>query len=228
KAILMDFNGVIIDDEALQMKAYRDVFAVDSVELSDEDYYASLGMDDRTFVAAQFARKGKSVTDDRISAIIEEKSGKWREMVSERLPLFEGIENFIEKMSREFVLGLVSMARRHEIDHVLDRSGLGRFFQTIVSADDVTNSKPDPECFRLGFKRLDAIRTAMGHTPMVHGDCLVIEDSPAGIQAAKAADLHALGVSNSVDAAALRAAGAGAIATDLRDWMPDSIRLLFV
>ncbi len=224
----MDFNGVIIDDESLQMEAYQDVLSADGVDLTSDDYLAALGMDDRSFVAAQFARAGKAVTDERISSIVEEKSGKWREMVSGKLPLFDGIEHFIEKMSREFTLGLVSMARRSEIDHVLERSGLARYFQTVVSADDVTKSKPDPECFRLGFRQLDALRTAMGHGPMVHGDCLVIEDSPAGIQAAKAADLHALGVSNSVDAAALRKAGAGAIATDLRDWMPDSIRLLFV
>lgn len=227
KAILMDFNGVIIDDEAVQMQAYREVFKADGVELSEADYYSALGMDDRTFVAFQYDRAGKKATDDRIGEIVKEKSEKWREIVSGDLPLFDGIENFIEKMSREFTLGLVSMSRRHEIDLVLDESGLGKFFKTVVSADDVENCKPDPECFRLGFQRLDAIRMANGHLPMTHDDCLVIEDSPAGIQGAVAADLLALGVANSVGADQLRDAGAGAVATDLRDWMPDSIRRLF-
>lgn len=227
KSILMDFNGVIIDDEAVQMQAYREVFEADGVELTEEHYYSALGMDDRTFVAAQYERAGKKAAEDRIGEIVKEKSDKWREIVSGNLPLFDGIENFIEKMSREFTLGLVSMSRRHEIDLVLEESGLGRFFETVVSADDVENCKPDPECFRLGFQRLDAIRMANGHLPMTHDDCLVIEDSPAGIQGAVAADLLALGVANSVGADQLRKAGAGAVATDLRDWMPDSIRLLF-
>ena len=223
----MDFNGVIIDDESVQMKAYQEVLKADGIELTEEQYFASLGMDDRRFVAAQFERVGKNVSDERTAEIIAEKSAKWREMVGESLPLFEGIENFVEKMSREFSLGIVSMARRQEIDYVLETSGLKKYFLTIVSADDVVNCKPDPECFRLGFKQLDSIRTAQGHLPMVHSDCLVIEDSPAGIAGALAADLPSLGVTNSVDAARLREAGAAAVANDLRDWMPESIRRVF-
>lgn len=224
----MDFNGVIIDDESVQMKAYQEVLEADGVDLTEEHYFASLGMDDRRFVAAQFERVGKKVSEEKIDEIIAEKSAKWKGMVGGNLPLFDGIENFIEKMSREFSLGLVSMARRHEIDYVLETSGLKKYFLTIVSADDVVNCKPDPECFRLGFKQLDSIRTAQGHLPMVHGDCLVIEDSPAGVAGARDADLPSLGVTNSVDAARLRDAGAGAIANDLRDWMPESIRRVFV
>ena len=223
----MDFNGVIIDDESVQMKAYQEVLKADGVDLTEENYYECLGMDDRRFVAAQFDRTGKTASEERIGEVITEKSAKWKEMVAGELPLFVGIENFIEKMSREFSLGLVSMARRHEIDYVLETSGLQKHFLTIISADDVVNCKPDPECFRLGFKQLDSIRTAQGHLPMVHGDCLVIEDSPAGVAGAKGADLPVLGVTNSVHAAELRETGAGAIATDLRDWMPESIRRVF-
>jgi len=223
----MDFNGVIIDDEAIQLKAYREIFDGDGVELTDEHYYSALGMDDRTFVAAQFGRADKTISDDRITEIIAAKSTKWRELVGAEMPLFDGIENFIVKISQEFVVGLVSMSRRNEIDHVLNATGLGKYFQTIVSADDVTNCKPDPECFRLGFQRLDAFRSAFGHSPMVHADCVVIEDSPAGIRGAVEADLQALGVSNSVDAAQLREAGARAVTHNLNDWMPDSIRRVF-
>ncbi len=224
----MDFNGVIINDESIQMKAYQEILKANDVELTEDNYFASLGMDDRRFVSAQFERAGKTVSEDKIGEVIKEKSAKWKEMVGDRLPLFEGIENFIEKMSREFSLGLVSMARRHEIDHVLETSNLKKYFLTIISADDVVNCKPDPECYRMGFEQLDALRTAQGHFPMVHGDCLVIEDSPAGVAAATAADLQVLGITNSVNAARLREVGAAAIATDLRDWMPESIRRVFI
>jgi len=228
KAILLDFNGVIINDEPVQMRAYQDVLKDEGIDLSEADYYASLGMDDRTFVAAAFERVGKRADDTTIDRVTAAKTAKWREAVADNVPLFDGIDNFIEKISSEFTLGIVSMAGRSEIELVLDKSGLRKHFAVIVSAEDVTNCKPDPECFRIGFRELDAARTAAGHSPMVHEDCLVIEDSPPGVVAARNADLPALGVANTVTADALRAAGAGAVAADLRDWMPESIRRVFV
>lgn len=63
---------------------------------------------------------------------------------------------------------------------------------------------------------------------MTHSECLVVEDSPPGVVAARNADLPVLGVANTVSPEALRNAGAGAVAKDLRDWMPESIRRVFV
>jgi len=92
----------------------------------------------------------------------------------------------------------------------------------------VTMCKPDAQCYRMGFRDLDLARTAQGHLPMVHKDCLVIEDSPPGVMAGRAADLPVLAVTNTVPAAQLRAAGANAIAKNLNDWFPESLRRVFV
>jgi beta-phosphoglucomutase-like phosphatase (HAD superfamily) len=228
KAILMDFNGVIINDEPVQMRAYQEVLKEKGIELSEADYYASLGMDDRTFVEAAYGRVGKSIDGVNVDEIVTAKSSKWKSIVDAELPLFEGIHGFVEKMSREFTLGVVSMAGWNEIKFVLDKSGMAKFFSTIVSAADVSKCKPDPECFRIGFRQIDAVRTSRGHLPMTHDECLVIEDSPPGVLAARNADLPALGVANTVSASELRAVGARAVATDLRDWMPAAIRRVFV
>ena len=59
KAILMDFNGVIINDEPIQHAAYKEIFAAEGIEVNDEDYYSRLGMDDRTFVASFLEANGK-------------------------------------------------------------------------------------------------------------------------------------------------------------------------
>ena len=189
KAILFDFNGVIIDDEPIQMKAYQEILKAEDIILTEEDYYSCLGMDDKTFVEAAFKRAGKTPETNKVLEITLAKSNRWRELIADNLPLFDGAENFIRKMSRQFTLGIVSMARRDEIEYVLERSGLRECFAAIVSAEDVSAPKPNPECYRIGFRYVDAAHTAHQHLPITHSECLVIEDSPAGILAAKNADL---------------------------------------
>ncbi len=227
KAILMDFNGVIIDDEPIQMRAYQEILSSEGITLTEEEYYSCLGMDDKTFVEAAFARAGKKPEDNKVLEITLAKSNRWREMIADELPIFEGADNFIRKMSREFTLGIVSMARREEIEYVLERANLKNCFSAIVSAEDVSAPKPNPECYRIGFRLVDAAHTAHAHLPITHGECLVIEDSPPGIEAAKRADLKTLGVTNTVSEAEMRETGADAIAKNLDDWMPESVRLVF-
>ena len=228
KAILMDFNGIIINDEPLQMKAYQEILKGEEIDLTEEQYYASMGMDDATFVKSAYARAKKELTENRLSAIREMKTAKWREIVEQEIPLFDGVENFVRKMAKDFALGIVSMARREEIEFVLEATNLRGCFSIIVSAEDISNHKPDPECYHKGFNLIDAARTARGSNPIVHSDCLVIEDAPQGIRAGHAAGLKTLGITNTVSADALREAGADAVSKSLSDWMPDSMRRVFV
>ncbi len=228
KAILMDFNGVIIDDEPLQMQAYQEILKDEGIDLTEADYYECLGMDDKTFVEAAYKRADKEFTADKILEINNAKTAKWREIIDKEIPLFDGVENFVRKMERDFALGVVSMARREEIEYVLEKTDLRRHFSAIISAEDVTVCKPNPECYLTGFNIVDAIRTRSGHHPITHGECLVIEDSPPGIIAGKRAGLMTLGITNTVSAEKLREAGADAVSKTLADWMPDSARRVFV
>ena len=228
KAILMDFNGVIINDEPIQHAAYKDIFAADGIDVTDEMYYSRLGMDDKTFVASILQEAGRESDMDRVLEMTAAKTAHWREIVADSMPIFEGVENFVRKCSNELSLGIVSMAKREEIDFVLESVGIADCFDVVVSADQVTMCKPDAQCYRMGFRDLDLARTAQGHLPMVHKDCLVIEDSPPGVMAGRAADLPVLAVTNTVPAAQLRAAGANAIAKNLNDWFPETLRRVFI
>ena len=227
KALLMDFNGVIIDDEPIQMRAYQELLAAEDIALTDEQYYDCLGMDDKAFVEAAYARVGRTAEPNKILELTQHKTQKWRDLMADGIPLFPNVENFIRKMANDFSLGIVSMSGRPEIEFILEQTGLANCFDVIISAEDVTNCKPDPECYRLGFRNLDLARTAKGHLPMIHSECVVIEDSPPGVRAALAADLPVLGVTNTVDADRMREAGATWIARDLNDWYPDSVRRAF-
>ena len=228
KGILFDFNGVIIDDEPIQMRAYQEILARENITLTEEAYFARLGMDDVTFIEDIYREAKKEPEANKVLEITLAKSEKWREIIADELPLFPGVADFIKKMANDFALGIVSMARREEIEYVLEGSGLREYFSVIISAEDVENCKPHPEIFIKGFNALDSHRIRQQHLPMVHGECLVIEDSPPGVMGAKNARLQALGVTNTVSAEELRAAGADAVAKNLDDWMPESVRCVFV
>jgi len=228
KAILMDFNGIIINDEPLQLKAYQEILKSEGIDLTEEQYYSCMGMDDKTFLESSFKNSGKEVSADKVEGFITQKTAKWREMIDKEIPLFDGVENFVRKMEKEFALGVVSMARREEIEYVLEKVGLRSYFFTIVSAEDVLACKPDPECYLTGFNEVDAVRTRLGGNPIVHRDCVVIEDSPQGIIAGKRAGLKTLGITNTVSKEKLREAGADVVSKNLDDWMPDSFRRVFV
>jgi phosphoglycolate phosphatase len=228
KAILMDFNGVIINDEPLQMKAYAELLEEYGIVLKEEDYYSCTGMDDRAFIKEQFKRIGKYVSDEEVEQILRRKIEKWYGILdSSQIPLFQGVENFIKKCRHRFSMGLVSMANRQEINYVLEKTGLGRYFDAIISAEDVRNHKPNPECFLKVFRKIDAIRSSEGHLPLERHECLVIDDVPQGIQAAKSVGMKTLAVLNTFDEATMRASGADAVTRNLDEWFPDSIIRVF-
>lgn len=227
RAILMDFNGVIINDEPLHCQAYQQILKNHDISLAEADYYNCTGMDDKSFVRAQFKRVGKDVDDEKVKEITAEKTVAWRELVKEEIPIFESVENFVKKCEKRFALGIVSMAKREEIEHILERTGLKDSFTTIISAEDSSSHKPDPECYIKGFQNLDATRVSEGHYPLVHRECLVIEDTPQGIQAAKNAGMKVLAVTNTFEENVLREAGADSVTNNLNDWMPESIAQVF-
>ena len=109
KAIFFDFNGVIINDERLQMTAYQQVLQGHGIELTEAQYFAALGMDDRTFVRTALERAGK-LTVETTEAVLQAKSEVHRKMIEDELPLFPGVVTFLKASARHFSLGLVSMA----------------------------------------------------------------------------------------------------------------------
>jgi beta-phosphoglucomutase len=227
QAIFFDFNGVIIDDEALQLEAYQEALAAQGIRLVSEQYYAALGMDDRAFVRAVFGRERRELSEATMQAVIERKSERQRKLIEDDLPLFPGVATFLKAASRHYSIGLVSMARRPEIDYVLERARLGPLFQVIVSAEDVRAHKPDPECYRSGLEKLNEKRKRERLFPLLAVQCLVIEDAPPGIVSARRAGMRTLGATNTVCEAELRAAGADVVTRSLADWTAAAVRLVF-
>jgi HAD superfamily hydrolase (TIGR01509 family) len=226
QAIFFDFNGVIIDDERLQMSAYQQVLKPHGVELTESQYFAALGMDDRTFVRTALERAGK-YSVETAKAVHEEKTLAHRKLIEAELPLFPGVVTFLKSAARRLSLGMVSMADQNEISYVLDRAKLRKLFSIIVTADDVNVCKPDPACYNRGLEKLNEVRHEARLLPLLPRECLIVEDSPPGIQSGKAAGMRTLGVTNTVSASELRAAGAEVVTASLADWNVDAVRRVF-
>jgi len=227
KAIFFDSNGVIIDDEPIQMKAYQEILREHEVPLTQEWYFDALGMDDRTFVRYAFDRAKKPLPTELHEAVLERKTQLHRSMIEDELPLCPGVVTFLKASSRRYELGLVSMANTIEISYVMNRARIGSLFTVLITADDVNVCKPAPDCYRTGLERLNESRRQRRLLPLLSSECLAVEDSPPGIKSARAAGMRTLGITNTVSDEALRAAGADVVTHDLSDWTPDAVALLY-
>ena len=227
RAIFFDFNGVIIDDESIQMKAYEEVLRGHEIAVTEELYFGALGMDDKTFVRSMFAHAQKPLTDPMLEEVLGAKTDLHRQMIEDDLPLFPGVLKFLKATSREFQLGLVSMANLAEVSYVFQRANLTPLFSVVVTAEDASVCKPAPDCYLAGLMKLNEQRQQERRLPLLASECLAIEDSPPGIQSARAAGMRTLGVTNTVTDEALRAAGAEVVTGSLADWAVDAVKLLY-
>jgi phosphoglycolate phosphatase/beta-phosphoglucomutase len=227
KAIFFDFNGVIIDDENIQMKAYQEVLRGHQIDLTEELYFGALGLSDKAFVQSMFQQAKKPLTDPVLAIVLGAKTDLHRQMIEDQLPLFPGVLTFLKAASRHFSLGLVSMADKTEVGYVFERANLTPLFSIVVTAEDASECKPAPECYLAGLTKLNEKRQRERQLPLLASECLAIEDSPPGIQSARAAGMRTLGVTNTVSDEALRAAGADVVTKSLADWTVDAVKRLY-
>jgi HAD superfamily hydrolase (TIGR01509 family) len=227
QAIFFDFNGVIINDERIHLDAYRQVLQTHDLSITDEEYFNSLGMDDVAFTRAAFARAGRTVDDETARAIIDSEHELHRSMIKDNVPFTAGVITFIKEAARRFQLGIVSMAEREEIEHVMGPPNLLQYFSVIVTAEPGLNHKPAPDCYLRGLELLNEKRRADRSMPLLARECVVVEDAPPGIEAARGAGMRTIGVTNTVAEPRLRAAGADVVSAGLADWNTDAVQHLF-
>lgn len=202
KAILFDFNGVLVDDEPLHASLFQKVLAEEGVRLSPEEYYAKyLPYPDRDLFQAVMKARGATFDAARIERMAERKARYYAEG-ADGVVFFPGAREFVQSAARRFPLAVASGARREEIETALHRAGLLNLFQAIVGAEDVVHGKPHPEAFQ---RALEEINTLLG-SEITPEECLVVEDSKGGIQAAHRAGMRCLAVANSYPVEELKSA----------------------
>ena len=200
KAIIFDFDGIITDSEPVHLKMFQQVLSELSISISKQEYYETyLGMDDKGCFTTVLQAHGLDASLEVIQSLIDKKAKFMMEYLKNSVFIYPGVVDFVNKAKDRFRLAIASGALRHEIEFVLQKAGIGSAFDLIVSAEDVTYGKPDPECFNKALERLND-HSGLRLTPV---ECVVIEDSIAGIEGALAAGMKCNAVANTYDSGRL-------------------------
>jgi beta-phosphoglucomutase len=198
KAVLFDFNGVIINDEPIHQQLIEQILLEENLRPKVEEFReVCLGRSDRACLTDLFARRGRVLSEDYLLGLIARKARAYAEQLTtlESIPSYPGLTDLIFKLrAAQLPMAIVSGAVRSEIELVLHRLNLADCFAVIVAGDDTTTSKPDPTGYLLAVEQLNQHNPALQLHPE---NCLAIEDTFAGIQAAKAAGISVVGVANS-------------------------------
>jgi beta-phosphoglucomutase len=201
EAVIFDFDGVIVDTEPLHYEAFQRLLEPRGLGFSWDRYVESyMGFDDRDAFIEAFKSNGAVLPPEELQEFINRKADIFQEIIRGGITAYPGVVDLIRRIwDSRTPLAISSGALHSDISPILETLGISDCFDIIVTAEDVAKSKPDPECYTLALSRLNEFH-ALNLSP---GQVLAIEDTPAGISAAKGAGLGVIAVTNSYPASHL-------------------------
>jgi HAD superfamily hydrolase (TIGR01509 family) len=204
RAIIFDFDGIIVDSEHLIFELTQQMAAQEGWTVSKEEYFRDyLALDDRGIIEHLYQSHGRPVDAKRRDELIAWKFRAYQEIIRNGLPPMPGAVEFVRKASARYPLAIASGSLRVEIEHLLGKLGLRDCFAALTSADDCARSKPDPEVYLKALARLGE-SPALREAPLLASECLAIEDAPLGVVAAQAAGMPCLALAHSQPAKELK------------------------
>ncbi|OAS16661.1 HAD family hydrolase [Paenibacillus oryzisoli] len=187
RALIFDFDGTILDTETAWYEAFREIALEHDIELTIDTYGQCIGTSLHVFDPYDYLITTKKIPLDRETLVKLVHTGHTKMMAQEGIR--PGILDYlVEAKALGLRIGLASSSKRAWIDKYLAQLGIGEYFETIRTAEDVALVKPHPELYELALKDL-------GVEP---NEAIAIEDSPNGARAAAAAGMHYIVVPNTV------------------------------
>jgi len=181
RGVIFDFDGVLVDSEPLHVRAFQDVLARYGRTLTDEEYYANYIVYSDREVLERVLPAGEV-----LEAALTAKIRRYQELMEVGVPVFQDCLALLTRTDG-WRVGLATGSIRREVERILQSLRIRDRFAAIVTREDCEKGKPDPEPF------LRAAR-GLGLHPR---QCVAIEDTPGGVQAAKAAGMACVAVTHS-------------------------------
>jgi len=198
RAVIFDFDGVLVISEPLHFRAMRDSLVPEGILIDGTEYLRHyVAYDDRGAIRLALEQHGHPWDAVRVEIVADRKARMFAEL-KKGIPFFPGARELVRDLQREMPLGIASGALHSEIEDLLKEGGLLAAFSAVVGADDVQRAKPHPDPYLEALRRLQA--SALG---LEAGDCVALEDTPVGIAAARAAGMTVVGIAHTYDASVL-------------------------
>ena len=185
RAALWDVDGTLIDSSEYHWLSWQGALAAENFRITRAQFASTFGQRNDEILRAYFPH----YTSDDIARVGESKERAYRELIRARgIELLPGVRRWLEKLRGQgWLQAVASSAPRRNLDTIIASLSLESFFSAVASAEDVTAGKPDPQVFLAAARKV-------GVEP---SRCVVVEDAPAGTEAARRARMRSIGVLSS-------------------------------
>lgn len=179
RAVFWDNDGVLVDTEHLYFQATRQVLGQAGIALTEDDYVELFLRQGR---GAWHLAEERGVAPGDIARLREERNALYAHLLDQAPRLIEGVIEVLEALRGKYVMGVVTSSRRDHFDVIHRSTGVLQYFDFVLTASDYPRTKPAP----------DPYLAAVDRSGMKPDDCIAIEDSERGLEAAGLAGIRCL------------------------------------